>query len=231
MVNRFWLIFLLLLTGTSILNAQTNSYIPGDFYNTFLGSKFGKIVNANTEIKGSPYEIEEFIPGIIYVNTKQYYSDILLRYNMYSDQMEFKRPDGAIYEVNRPETIDSIIIGTSRYIHHAFKGGSKSRNGYFKVLTGGTPLLLLKMNVFHNPAEPPGAYKEAVPESFERDADDFYLLFPQDDAVKFSGKNEFLGIIGLKKAEMEKFIKKNKIRFNKQEDLIATMNYYYSLGK
>jgi hypothetical protein len=231
MANRFWLIFLLLLTGTSILKAQTSSYMPSDFYNSFLGSKFGKIVNANTEIKGSPYENDEFIPGEVYAKDRKHYTGIPLRVNIYSDQAEFKNPEGGIYEVSKPDIIDSILIGTSKYMYQPFKTGSKTRNGFFKVLACGTPQLLLKMNVILNPAEPASTYKDALPATFERTADDFYLLFPQGEVLRFSGKKDFLEMLGSFQQEMEQFIKKNKIRFYQQDDLITAMKYYYSLGK
>jgi hypothetical protein len=224
-----WLI--LLLTGTGILRAQTSSFIPGDFFNSFLGSKYGKIVNANTEIKGSPYENDGFVPGEVYTKDRKHYTGIPLRVNIYSDQVEFRNPEGGIYEISKPETFDSILIGTSKYIYHTFKTGSKTRNGFFKVLANGTPQLLLKMNVILNPAEPAATYKDAVPATFERTADVFYLLFPQDEAVRFSGKKELFELLSSFQPEMEQFIQKNKTRFNKKEDLISLMNFYYLLEK
>ena len=63
-----------LLAGSGILQAQTSSFIPGDFYNTFLGSKYGKIVQSNTEIKGSPYENDEFVPGDVITKDRKHYA-------------------------------------------------------------------------------------------------------------------------------------------------------------
>jgi hypothetical protein len=231
MKNKIMLFITCLLAGSCFLQAQTSSFIPGDFYNTFLGSKYGKIVQTNTEIKGSPYENDEFVPGDVITKDRKQYAGIPLRYNIYSDQVEFKNQEGGIYEVSKPQAIDSIYIGTSTYIYHNFTTGPKTKYGFFKVIAFGTPMLLLKMNVILNRAEPATTYKDAIPATFERTANDFYLILQQGEAVKFSGKKEFLEMLGSFQPEMEQFIKKNKIRFYKQGDLISTMKYFYSLVK
>jgi len=231
MIDRILMVIFLLPLSAGFVTAQTSSYVVSDYFNTFLGSKYGKIVDASPGILGSPYDKDNFVPGEVFTNDRKHYTGIPLRYNIYSDQMEFRNPEGGIYEVNKPETLDSILISNSKFIYHAFITGSKNRCGYFKVLTEGTPSLLLKMKVTLNPAEPAGTYKDAVPATYEKGADDFYLLFSQDEAVKFSGKKELFERLSPSLPEMEQFIKKNKIRFNKQEDLIDLMNYYYSFGK
>jgi hypothetical protein len=231
MTNRIFLNILVLLSGTGLLQAQPTGYTLGDFSKTFLGSQYGKISDVRSEINGSPYENDLFVSGEVFTSMQLHYTGIPLRYNIYADQMEFKNPDGGIFEFSRPELIDSIVIGTSKYMYAAFMTGSKTQKGYFKVLTGGTPALLLKMNTILKPAESAALYKDAVPASFERTQNKFFLLFPLKEAVRFSDKKDFLKILNSFQAEMDQFIKKNKIRFNKQEDLVVLMNYYSSLGK
>jgi hypothetical protein len=107
--------------------------------------------------------------------------------------------------------------------------GSKTHKSFFKVLTKGSPMLLLKMNIVLKEAELPGAYKEAVPASFERMADDFYLADFPADAVKFSGKKDFLELLKSHTAELEQFIKQDKLKFSRQDDMIKLMKFYYTL--
>lgn len=231
MASRLFMTILVLIAGTVVIQAQSTNITLGDFYRTFKGAQYNRMFDEKSEIKGSPYENEQFVSGEIYTNTPQHFTGVLLRYNMNSNQMEFKRPEGDIYEISPPEMVDSILIGTSKYIFSTYKSGLKSQKGFFKALTGGTPLLLLKTFVILKPAEPAAPYKEPVPATFQRRPDEFYLLFPPGEAVKFSGKKDFLEILNSHAEEMEKFIKNNKVRFTKQEDLILLMNYYYSLAK
>jgi hypothetical protein len=183
------------------------------------------------EIKGSPYENSQFEPGDIFTNTQQHFSGVLLRYNINSNQMEFKRPEGDVYEISPADMIDSILIGKYKYIYTAYKSGSKSLKGYFKVLAGGTPALLLRMNVILKPAEPAAPYKEPVPASFERKPDEFYLFSSGGEALEVSGKKDLLAILGSRTNELEKFIKDNKIKFTRQEDMVSLMKYFYSMAK
>jgi hypothetical protein len=231
MAFRIILVILVMLTGTGLLRAQTTGYSMGDFSNSSLGSGYGKITNVWNDIKGSPFEHDEFHPGEVFTSSRLHYTGVLLRYNIYSDQMEFKKTDGGIFEIDRPETLDSILIGDSKYIYTSYKAGLKIQNGYLKVLTQGIPVLLLRMNVILKAAEPPALYKDAVPPQFERGLDRFLLLFPPNEAIPFSGKKDFLEILPAYHAEMDQFINKNKIKFNRQEDMIRMINYYSFLMK
>jgi len=152
-----------------------------------------------------------------------------LRYNIYSNQIEFRKPGGEIFEISPPEIIDSIFIGESSYIYYPYTLGSKTQKSFFKVLTKGSPMLLVKMNIILKEAELPGAYKDAVPASFERMQDDFYLAEVPGEAIKFSGKKDFLELLKSHSEEMEQFIKQNKTKFSRQDDMIKLVKFYYSL--
>jgi len=54
-------------------------------------------------------------------------------------------------------------------------------------------------------------------------------LFQQKEALPFTGKKELLEILGVFQKEMDQFIRENKIRFIKQEDVVRLFTYYYSL--
>ena len=220
---------LILLTGN--LQAQTTNIVMGDFYKNFKGSQWSRMFDDKGDIKGSPYENEEFVKGDIYTKNQDHYTAIPLRYNLNTDQMEFKRQEGDIFEVSNQENIDSVVIGTDKYIYSVFKSGSKIEQGYFRVLYDSNPLLLIKKTIIFRPAEPAGGYKEPVPPTFERKPDEFYLLSTAGEAVKFSGKKDFLEILNAPAGELEQFIKENKIRFSKQEDLISLMKYYSGISK
>jgi hypothetical protein len=200
-----------------------------NFYEEFRKNQYERSFSEKSDILGSPCENAAFISGDVYVNRNQHYTDIPLRYNIYTNQIQFRKPTGEIFEISPPEIIDSVFIGKSRYTYYSYQSGSKTQKSFFKVLTSGNPTLLLKMNIVLKEAEKPGAYKDAVPASFERMQDDFYLADNTGDAIKFSGKKDFLEILPSHKTESEQFIKQNKTKFNRQEDVIKLMEFYYSL--
>jgi len=211
------------------VEAQVTGSGLDDFYNTFLGSKYGKISGTDLGINGSPYEKEQFISGTIYTTEQQCYKEIPLRYNIYSGQMEFLKTPNEIYEIDDPEKIDSILMEGEKYVFTSFLANSKPQKGYLKVLTEGKPALLVRMKMSFRKAEPPGLYKDPVPAGFERLQDEFYLLFPEKEALPFSGKKELFEMLGGFQKELDQYIKENRIRLNKQADLIRLMTYHLSL--
>jgi hypothetical protein len=228
MITRIILSLIIITSFSGVAEGQEFGSLK-DFYDAFRKNKYEESIGVKTEIKGSPWENAEFVPGEIYSSGNQHYTGIPLRYNIYSNQIEFRKPGGEIFEISPPEIIDSVFIGESGYIFYTYVTGSKTQKSFFKVLTKGSPMLLLRMNIILKEAELPGAYKEAVPASFERMQDDFYLAEYPGEAIKFSGKKDLLELLKSHTEEMDQFIKQNKPKFSRQNDLIKLMKFYYSL--
>jgi hypothetical protein len=214
---------------SNVIQAQSTNMSLTDFYKEFKNYYWGRMFDEKSDIQGSPYESNEFVPGDIITISKLRYTDIPLRFNIYNNQVEFKNPDGNILSIGFPEKIDSVLIGKELYIYYPIKTLPKMQYSYLKVLTHNSPNLLQKLNVTLKEAEPAGAYKEAVPAKFERRPDDFYLVTFPGEAKKISNKKELLENLSGKSSEIEEFIKKNKTKLNKAEDLVQLMEYYYSL--
>jgi hypothetical protein len=229
MEYRKLFLFTVFILWISSMNAQVTGYSLGDFYNSNLGSRYGVIVGTEAGITGSPYEKKQFVPGDIYTSERHRYPGIPLRFNIYSGQMEYLKESGEIFEVSSPEKIDSILVDGSKYVYVPYLTSSKVQKGYMKVLTEGTPRLLVRMKISFHKAEPPALYKEAVPAGFDREPDEFYLSFPNQDAIPVSGKKEFPEIWSGKQDELEKYLKSDKIKWNRQDDLVRLMNWFYKL--
>jgi len=202
-----------------------------DFYKRFKNYEYSQKQGEKSDILGSPYESDEFVPGSIVTLTKQHYVGIPMRFNIFSDQVEFKVPDGGIFAIGLPEIIDSVRIGDKTFIYYPYKYSFKIQKGYFKVLTPGSPALLQKMNIYLKPAEPPRPYKDPIPPTFVRTPDEFYLAFSPDAALKITGKRDFLNTLNKNRSELEQFIKKNKLKLDKPDDLVKLMEYYFSIAK
>ncbi len=227
MARRLFILFVLCLAMIQVSNGQISSTL-NDFYDNFRRNK-AQGGNAVSNIMGSPHENSEFEKGDIYTTLKQHYSGILLRYNIFDNQMEFRNPEGEVNIISPPDIIDSVIIGESKYIYLPFISGSKETKSFFKVLTSREPFLLIKMYVVFKEPEPPGGYKEAVPATFVRMQDELYLTLSPGEPVKVNGKKEFLEFFPARKDEIDDFIKKNKIRFSKPEEVAMVMEYIYTL--
>ncbi len=219
-----------LLMGAGLLHAQqvVNMSLD-DFYREFKKHQYDDNVGVTGTVNGSPYDREEFIPGEIVTTSRQRYTGIPLRLNIYSNEVEFRNEEGKNFNIGVPELIDYVMIGDEKYIYAPYSVANRIQKGYFMVLTEGNAILLQKKNVILKPAEPAGAYKDPVPARFSKTEDDFYLRVLPAEAKRIKNRKDVAEILGDSTPEMEQFIKENKTRFNKAEDLRKLMEFYQTL--
>ncbi len=223
------LAFLLVLATFSSGAQNITQMNLDDFLKQFNTYEHGRKIGGVTDVAGTPYENEEFIIGAVLTKSKIRYVEVPLRFNIYSDEMEFDTRGRGIFTVGVPELVDTLYIGTDKYIYGHFMAGKKELSGYFRVLKDGTSALVQKMVVSLKNAEPRQPYKEFVPPRFERLRDEFYLVRPFREWVRIHDKRDILPLWETHSSELEKFIRDNKIRFTVADDLVQLVNYAGSL--
>jgi hypothetical protein len=223
-------IFLLFMASFHIVSAQVSLDLQ-EFYKEFRSRQFqqGNTQQEYPNIEGSPHETSEFLPGRVATKSEVAYNNVPLRFNIYSNEMEFSTEDGSVYFIAAPEIIDYVLIEEQKYIYVPFAVGSRLQRGYFKILTEGKAQLLLKQNITLRDAELPQAYKDAQPARFVRTQDDFYIRLTPSEARKVSNRKELFSILTDKNSELNNYLKKNRIRFNRSEDMTELIEYYNSL--
>ncbi len=228
-MKRILLVIIMLATMQG-LKAQTIQGLK-EFYNEFKSSQFqqGNLFR-ESQIEGSPHEKSDFVLGVVVTKSDLKYENIPLRFNIYNDEMEFKSDDGTTLSISPPEFIDFVMIGEEKYTYAPYAIGNKLLRGYFKVIAGGKASLLVKQNVKLKEAELPQAYKDAQPARFVSTPDDFYIRLEQHEAYPVSNRKELTGLLKDKAKEMDDFLKKNKTRFNRLEDMQKLVNYYNTLN-
>lgn len=200
-----------------------------DFYREFKKYQYNENVGEVVDVHGSPWDKTEFVTGDIVTTSNQRYAGVPLRLNIYNDQIEFRNPEGKAFNIGIPELIDHIMIGNEKYIYAPYTIANRIEKGYFMVLSEGKALLLQKKNVTLLPAEPAQAYKDPVPARFKRTESDYYLRVLPAEAKRVRNKKELVAIVGELPQSVEEFLKKNKTRFNKAEELTELINFYNSL--
>jgi len=185
---------------------------------------------AQYKIEGSPYLDDAFVNGTIYTTTKTQVPDVPLRYNIYNDNLEFKTSDGTILELAHPETVERAKMGEIEMVHTDYLNSTNNTNqGFFKVLAEGKLNLLAKPDIFYQEAKEQAAYKDAQPPKFIQKSDEYYVQKPGYPAIKIKKSKDLDEVVSANKKELDTYIKKNKIKFKKAEDLTQLVNYYNSL--
>lgn len=179
------------------------------------------------KIEGSPYLNETFVPGEV-VSSKGKFTGIDLRYNLYSENMEFRQRDVVYALTPRPE-IKRINFGNYSFVISDYELKGQKKTGYFVLLDSGKVTLLAKKRVSFREAQPPKAIETmGKPAKYINEQDDYYYRIGDGRALEVNNVSKLIESLPDKQEEMKAFAKKEKISKNERE-LIELIKYYNSL--
>jgi hypothetical protein len=175
------------------------------------------------DIDGTPYLCIEFQPGVFYLKDSKKI-ELPIRYNIYRDEMEYLF-NGISYVVGSPETLEKVVFAGSefRYLPTISKGG------YFELFESGKCTFVQKKVVEYKPSEGSKPIVGLLPAKFVRNNDVFYFVINQTKTFKVSSISSVIKALEDQKSQIESYIKQEKIKNIKKENLIKIVKYYNSL--
>ncbi len=202
---------------------------------TFLSAQFSRPLGIPSETitelesyAGSIYENKEYQKGTV-IDTKSGTFDIRLKYNIYTDALEHKQ-GGKLYEVIKtPST--HVRINDDYYYYCGFKTQKGIRkNGYYILVELNEQYRIYKKYEL-NITEP----KEMDPTTGSsttgkiKTTTTYYLEENETILELPMNKKDLLSSFSDKEEELKTYIKKEKIRLKKEEDLMRLVAKYNSL--
>lgn len=220
-------IFILFCLTPISLFAQGN-YISSEVRNMVDRLNWNKTVQpSSSEIQGSPYLNDEFQLGEVFYDGKYKISQLPLRYNLHTDEIEYKEKN-AILAFADPNSIDKIVIGDEVFIY--IKKDKKSEvSGFVKMWNDQIPTILTKMKVNFLEKEAAKPYVEPKPDRFEPGHNKHYLMKNQDVIVKITSTKKLIKSLGEHQSELSDFAKKEKISSNDPDELAKLLDFYNGL--
>ena len=223
---------LLLLFCIQISHSQIIQYADGSSQS--MSNVFVNInSNENSNIKGSKYINETFISTKISSMPGQIFG---VRYNVFSDEMEFQGIDNKIYALNKNDVTVVVTFtetNDSYYIFNYLDDNNIQKKGYFKKLNSKGANLLLKKNriVFFEEQASKTGYDAPKPAMYKTMKDRIYIKLGDNDAVLMPTKKSKLAkqIFPDNEKEVLKFIKSNKIKLKNEEDLNKLVEFTQTL--
>jgi len=185
--------------------------------------------NLYNDFHGSPYVQKNFTEGSATRLNGRKYQKIPLKYNGYSDRIEFSDNNGNMMYIPDPEEYKEFKIGDKKFIYLRNINQKPKLQGYFELLENGKIKLLKKYQIILKEAVPAQAYKEPKPAEFVAKQPEYYLITKGGDAIRAKNKKSILQFLSDKRVEMSKFISKNKLKPRKEKDLKHLINYYNEL--
>jgi len=177
------------------------------------------------DISGSPYFSDEFTEGEVKMPDGIRYQRVMLRYDIYSDRIEFKDKKGQVLEILEPEKYDCFLIGSQTFRYVVYEAGNKTSKNYMQMLAGGKFTLYKKLRIEFKEAQKPQAYKEAEPAKFIAMPADYYLSVGAGQAKKIKSQKETIETLRSLKPDLTSYVKKEKLNLNKEDDLIRAVEY------
>lgn len=181
-------------------------------------------VSSYIDIKGSPFFNDEFIVGRLKLRNGKTYEGPL-RYDIYSDQIEFKTENGEIYAVQNPEIIERISLNKSEFI--CIGEENDFPKGIYEVLGTGKYVLYEKHMVELKDRVPPKPYVDAKPATFTKKASAFFLLNPNGEVIPLNSKKD-LAALNQEKGVGD-YLKKNKLKTSDKDDVLKLVEFLNSL--
>jgi len=185
--------------------------------------------NTYTDVSGTPFLLNDWVKGVVEQSNKISYKNVDLKYNTYKDELYFKNPkDGAMLSFSVPVTAFSLEFnGKIESFRNAYPAVDNfTSKTYYQVLFDGEIKLLFKSFKTLIEVKP---YNSATTEKKFIDNSSYYVL-KENVMKKFKpSKKDILEIFKSKSAELDTFIKNEKIDFKQNQDLIKVFEYYSSL--
>jgi hypothetical protein len=229
-MKKFLFVIFVIFAMVDSVNAQTmmNGLMDKFRFTKITDGTYSRNDLKLSDIQGSPYLDEEFLSGKITTREGTVYTDLPLRYNGFTDDLEFQKGEDS-YNIDPKVIVKRAEFGSSVLGCLEYYDGSKIKNGFFEILTEGKAILLVRYTVKFIEKEAVKAFAEPRPARFDEPVKDYYMSVEGAPAKLITNKKGLLELFGSKKDEMESYISKNKLSVKKDDDLIKIVVNFNSL--
>jgi hypothetical protein len=188
----------------------------------------------NESVEGTPYINEKFLPATISASDGDVF---YVRYNAMNDEFEVKGDKNKAYALNRyrRDIVVEILPLKKTYQVIGFYDEEKNENfGYFLYLSNPkakTVLFKKEKVIFIDEQKATTGYDNTSPAKYKRINDKFFIRL-NDNKILSELPNKKKDIVKLfpeHEDKVLKYIKENRIKTSREEDLIQLINYVNTL--
>jgi len=224
-INLYLILFLV--AGNICYSQQNIAFADGAFDRSSSFITIG--LDDKVDVEGSKYIQDDFNMATISIYSGYKFN---VKYNAYDDEMEVQGKDNKSFALNKNEKSAEVTFVNNNITYGLFDYANSDGQkvpGYFQKLTVGETVALLKKEkiMFIEEKVSKTGYDTYRPPKFKRLNDQFFIKLKESPvAIEFpKNKKNIASLFPNKKDKILKFIKENKIKTNKEEDLIKLTNY------
>jgi len=229
--TSYFVIFLFVVLSMNV-NAQ-NQLEDKPFLDNY---RFTRIINGTVfgrnlkiaEVQGTPYLDTKFNIGKITTSDGAIYGNILLRYNAYTDDLEFSSGKDC-YNIEPKSMIKRAEFGGSIFGFRSYDLRGTAHNGFLKILTEGKATLFVRIMIKFLDQEEEKPFMTSKPDRFSDIQKEYFIAIGDTPAKAVSNKKVLLHLLGEKKAEMESFISQGKFSAKDEDGLRNIVEHFNAL--
>lgn len=173
------------------------------------------------DIAGSPYLDKQFHESTIIKTNGVKIKDMPLRFNIYNNNMEFKK-DGQVFAIAFPSEIQRINMSGKIFIYARYMTPKNVSFGFFQVLYEGDYQLLKKD---HANLKTPDKTNPDDSLRFVKDDPSYYLRYKDGMAHLINSQKALIKRLQPVSQEIIDYIKSNKINTKNEKQLIDLMQF------
>lgn len=184
----------------------------------------------NSETLGSQFLDDFFFPAKIVLKSDTMVEGVDIRYNIFARHMQIKTRKDTLILIH-PEKVKSIEFNNRLFVYEDFLRNEEKGTDYFQVLTDGKCRLLRYREIKLLKKNPPLTPMSPGTDFDRLDLLEYFCLQRPGEPVMFVKPNRkaILNFLKSNRADLERFIEKEKIRFDQQDDLIKLIDFYNNL--
>lgn len=230
-MKRLRTLFLTMSLGFFCLTGFSQAFSISDLSSLSDQYTFEKSRNMTSDgttysnIDGSPFLNDEFIPGEVVINDTVHIEKVPLRLNIYSHKMEFLDAQKQVLEIDLAQKGYQFNYGGLNFTQIDYVDDGNKVRGVLQLLADGNFRLYKKYLIKFEPATQAIGYQDAKPDRFVRLNDEYLLAVGENAPETFKAtKNVFEKLKELKPG-IEQYVKKEKIKVKSEKGLIELIRY------
>ena len=192
----------------------------------FVGGTPGR---SYIKFEGSDYLDENFVNGDILTLDAEHFKDIPMRYNAFLDRIEVRLLHGNICELADPSKIFQILLNKNVLVFTDFQSTEGVKSGYLFVLYDEINKLYRRNFKTYKEGTPSNGIIPEIPSKIVDKPDEYYIRIGSNIARLCNSKKDLLEILDSRSPDIESFLKREKIKVNREDDLIKVLTYFDSL--
>lgn len=183
--------------------------------------KFADMIN----VEGDFFLDENWSKGTVYFKSKQKVSNDSIRYFVYGKEMHVSH-NGKTMAIINQKMMDSIVVKDHKFVYCEFRYGSKMVQDYLELLSDKSIKLYKHYSSKFIKAKEVSAYQEQEEDKYVI-KEEYYIASEGELPYFFKlRKSNVLSLFADEKKEVLEYVKKHKLKFSHEEDLVQIFNYF-----